>query len=134
MNPEDRRLYAKGQLTTDQALDRFAGREEKKLQRLYNDWLLLNDLDFTNPRMDKATTVKKGTPDFHFWRGEKHGFVEFKSQYGRLSQEQKDFIARQCERGTAVLVTGSFDEACEFTRKTLGLEPVNHERTYRPEC
>ena len=122
MNAEDRRKYAKGQYTVEEVYERAAISDEKKEHKRFISWLRRRDLDFTHSRMDKRSTIAVGTPDFHVWRGEKHCFVEFKSEFGKLSQAQKDFIARQCERGTPVLVTQSYREAADFVVQTLGLD------------
>lgn len=122
MSAEDRRKYAKGQYTVEEVYERVAVKDERKEHKYFVSWLDRHDLDYTHCRMDKRTTIKVGTPDFHVWKAERHCFVEFKSEFGKLSQKQKDFIARQCERGTPVLVTQSYMEAARFVVDTLGLE------------
>jgi hypothetical protein len=123
MNAADRKRYAAGQLTKDEAIERFIVKDERGLHKQYHLWLTLNDLDFCHSRMDKKSSIGVGISDFHVWKGVRHCFIEFKSQYGRLRPEQEAFIARQCERGTPILVTTSFIEARDFTRISLGLEP-----------
>jgi hypothetical protein len=124
MVKEDRDKYAKGQLTADEALDRFARKEEASLHKLFINWLLLHDLDYDHSRMDKPATIKKGRADFHVWKAAKHCFVEFKSEHGRLKPHQKAFVERQQERGTPILVTTSFLEATHFVSRVLELAPL----------
>jgi hypothetical protein len=122
MSASDRRKYAKGQFTAMEVYERVAAKEEKQEHKRFIGWLDRHDLDYTHSRMDKPATIKVGTPDFHVWKGERHCFVEFKSEFGKLRQAQKDFLARQCERGTPVLVTQSYIEAAQFVVTTLGLD------------
>lgn len=122
MSKEDREKYAKGQLTSDEALDKWARDQERKVHNLFVNWLLLHDLDYDHSRMDKKTTSKKGRPDFHVWKGLYHCFVEFKSEHGRLRPEQKEFLKRQIAKGTPVLVTTSFVEAIRFVIDAFALE------------
>jgi hypothetical protein len=124
MVKEDRDKYAKGQLTADEALDRFAKREERNLHKLFINWLLLHDLDYDHSRMDKPATIKKGRADFHVWKAILHCFVEFKTEHGRLSPEQIAFVTRQREKHTPILVTTSFLEATQFVSRVLELEPL----------
>lgn len=124
MNQADREKYAKGQLTSEEALDKWARDEEKKIHRLFINWLLLHELDYDHSRMDKRATIKKGRADFHVWKGLNHCFVEFKSEHGRLRPEQKVFVARQIERKTPIIVTSSFSEATQFVSRVLWLEPL----------
>lgn len=127
MSAEDRRRYAKGQFTAMEVYERVAAKDEKKEHNRFISWLRRHDLDYTHSRTDKRSTIQKGVADFHIWKGERHCFVEFKSEFGKLSQEQKDFLARQCERGTPVLVSQSYIEASHFVVETLRLEPIEQE-------
>lgn len=119
LSPEDRERYAKGQLTSQEAAKKGEVRQEKELHKLYESWLGLHDLDYCHPRMDAPTTIKKGIADFHVWRGIFHCFIEFKTEHGKLSPEQVQFQSRQLALGTPSLVTTSYEEACEFTLKSL---------------
>lgn len=122
MSASDRRKYAKGQFTAQEVYAKVANKDEKQEHNRFIGWLHRHELDYTHSRTDKPATIQKGQADFHVWRGERHCFVEFKSELGRLSPEQKEFIARQCERGTPILVTQSYIEAGQFVVTTLGLE------------
>jgi hypothetical protein len=132
MTAEDRRKYAKGQMTQEQAIDKFCRREEKALQKQFRLWCLLHQayLDFSHARMDKPTTTEVGLLDFHVWTAKRHCFVEWKSEHGRLSDAQKAFIARQGKLGVPTLVTNSFTEATAFVRTSLfgSSEPVEAPR------
>jgi hypothetical protein len=124
MSPEDRRLVAKGQLTAEQALDKFCRREEKELHRQFESWLMRHEVDYTHARMDKPSTIEVGTADYHVWRGIRHAFIEFKSEHGKLRKEQEEFVARQLRYGTPILVTKDYSVACAFVRSVLFIEPV----------
>jgi hypothetical protein len=118
----DREEYAKGQLTSDEALDKWARKEEGKLHNLFINWLLLHDLDYDHSRMDKPSTIKRGRADFHVWKARLHCFVEFKSEHGRLKPHQKEFVERQQAKGVPILVTTSFVEATRFVIAVFALE------------
>jgi hypothetical protein len=124
MRPEDRRKYAKGQLSAEQAMDSFCKREEKKLHKEFELWCLsMRDyLDYSHARMDKPTTLEIGLADFHVWTAHHHCFVEFKSEHGRLSKAQERFITNQLQLGVPILVTTSFVGATQFVRRELFLE------------
>lgn len=122
MSPEDRRKYAKGQFTPEETCERIAAGEEKLLHKQFLNWLLRHEIDYRHSRMDKRTRDQVGMPDFHVWRGTRHCFVEMKSDGGRLRPEQEAFLARQARRGTPVLVTNSYKDACNFVIETLGLD------------
>jgi hypothetical protein len=125
MSASDRRKYAKGQFTAMEVYEKVAKKDEKQEHNRFIGWLNRHDLDYTHSRTDKRATIKVGTPDFHVWHSARHCFIEFKSEFGKLSQAQKNFIARQCERGTPILVTQSYIEASQFVVNTLGLEDLN---------
>lgn len=122
MAKEDREKYVKGQLTMAEALEKYGRQEERKLHKVFINWLLLHDLDYDHSRMDKRATIQKGRADFHVWRGLNHCFVEFKSEHGRLSKEQIAFVTRQHDKHTPILVTTSFVEATQFVSRVLALE------------
>lgn len=124
MSKEEREKYAKGQLTSEEALDKWARNQERKVHNLFINWLLLHELDYDHSRMDKKATIKKGRADFHVWKGRFHCFVEFKSEHGRLRPEQKDFVERCQAKGVPILVTTSFVEATRFVNEALSLQWV----------
>jgi len=126
MHPEDLRLYAKGQLTAEQAIDKYCAREEKNLHKKFENWCLLNReyLDYSHARMDKPTTNEVGLLDFHVWTAQHHCFVEFKSEHGRTSPAQEKFIQNQLRLGVPVLVSTSFSAATGFVRRQLHVSIV----------
>jgi len=121
MNAEDRRLYAKGQLTAEQAIERHCAHEEKELHKNFENWCLRHRhyLGYSHSRMDKATTTKVGLSDFHVWSAKAHCFVEFKSEHGTLSKAQEAFIGEQERLGVPVLVTTDYLKAINFVTSAL---------------
>jgi hypothetical protein len=122
MSPEDRRRYAKGQMTATEAEERFCEKEEKVLRKQLIAWLRRNDIDYCSPRTDKKTGILMGISDFFIWKGTKFCFVELKSEEGKLKPEQLAFTQRQIDQGTPILVTRSLSEACGFIRRSLFLD------------
>lgn len=122
MCAEDRRKYAKGQMTVEEVYESVSYESEKKEHERFISWLRRNDLDYIHSRMDKRPTIKAGTLDFHVWKGPKHCFVEFKSEHGKLRPAQQEFLVRQQERGTPALVSRDYMEAARFVIDALGLE------------
>lgn len=118
----DREKYVRGQLTMEEALDKWARDQEKKLHNLFINWLLLHELEYDHSRMDRKATIQKGRADFHIWKGRLHCFVEFKSEHGRLKPHQKEFVERQQAKGVPILVTTSFVEATRFVIAVFALE------------
>src|SRR5215475_22904 len=122
MSPEDRRKYAKGQLTKEEAIDKAAARDEKLLRNQYMSWLSRHQIEYCHAHFAKRSTINIGLPDFHVWKGSRHCFIEFKSIYGRLSKEQADWWGRNVEQGIEGIITSSYSQACKFVIDTLGLE------------
>jgi hypothetical protein len=119
MNPADRKKYFPGQLTMPESHDKADSRLEKELHNDFINFLHLHDLDFCHPRGDKKSTIAVGRSDFLVWHKTFICFVEFKASWGRLSDAQKAFIARQEAKGTPILVTKSLVEAMNFVTTHL---------------
>lgn len=126
MNAQDRAKYAPGQLTISESSAKADAKLEKHLHDQFINFLHLRDLEFDHPRSDKKSTTEVGRADFLVWHKTRLLFVEFKAHWGRLSEAQKEFIARQQQKGTPILVTKDLVEAMNFvTRHLLWTEPQN---------
>jgi VRR-NUC domain len=112
MSPEDQK--ALGIPTDPEVRDKWFTGREKVMHQQFEDWLNRNDLDYVHPRMDKRTTVQKGVFDFLVWFGPKLAWVELKTDNGRLSEEQKEFLARQTVKHTPAFVAHSYEAAVKF--------------------
>jgi hypothetical protein len=119
MNASDRAKYAPGQLTMVESGAKAHGKLEKYLHDQFINYLHLKDLDYCHARPDKKSTIEVGRSDFLVWHERQLCFVEFKADWGRLSEGQKAFIARQQDKGTPILVTKDLQEAINFVVKHL---------------
>jgi hypothetical protein len=123
MTSEDRKKYSPGQLLPAESAAKADSKLEKVLHDQFINWCHLNEVDFCHSRTDKKATIEVGRSDFLCWKGRYICFVEFKANWGRLSDAQKDFIARQEAKGTPIIVTKSFEKATEFVARNLYLPP-----------
>ena len=64
MPEAERKQLGRAGMTAAEATQRWIGRSEKKLQDNVYTWLMREGIYFVNPRMDRKTTTRKGTPDF----------------------------------------------------------------------
>jgi hypothetical protein len=119
MTDEARHKYAPGQLLPAESQAKGDGKLEKHLHDEFINFCHLKEIDFCHARPDKKSTIAVGRLDFLCWRARLICFVEFKASWGRLSEEQKQFLARQQARGTPCLVTRDLAEAIGFTTKHL---------------
>ena len=90
MSAADRREYARGQLTGEEALEAARVRSERDLQNLAERYFRLRGVVAVRARMDKATTTAVGTPDFLLSLAGLGGVaVEFKLPGEELTPEQE---------------------------------------------
>jgi hypothetical protein len=98
---------------------KFEKREEKEMHRMFIEWMNLNEIEFVHSRMDRASTIEKGFPDFVCMKGNRFCLVEMKCPGGRLSEDQVRVIGRLRARDIPVLVAYSTQEAIVFCREKL---------------
>ena len=104
MSPADRRALGKLGMTAEEARERWAAGEEKKLQSLIANFLNLKEIYFETDRMDRKTSGKVGRPDFRIcYRGRWIG-VECKAEGGTLSPEQKATLEKIRKNGGVAIV------------------------------
>jgi hypothetical protein len=65
MSPGDRASLGKAGQTFEEACEKGELKSEKELQQLIANWLTINEIYFVRQRMDKASNVQVGAPDFH---------------------------------------------------------------------
>jgi hypothetical protein len=125
MSPADRAaLLNEGGVPAAVALGKYVRRKETEEQRVFNAWLK-NKFDerkvySINPRSDKATTIRKGHPDYTIWLpGARMLLLEMKVDGGVLSPEQIQCIELLSDLGFAVELPGSASEAIQSVRKFL---------------
>jgi hypothetical protein len=126
MSHEDQALHTPDdileQLTREPNPD-FEGQELKQ-QKILNNWLNLRlaerKLWPINPRSDKATTIRRGHPDYTvFLPGGQMLLMEMKVKGGTLSAVQLDAIGILSELDHEVHIPNGADDAIELVKKFL---------------
>jgi hypothetical protein len=119
MSSADRRRYAGGQLTNEEAYVKASRRAEKEEHNLFINWLGLHGLQFRHDRMDKKTSGTVGWPDFTIVVGGRCLLGDFKVYGNKLSSEQKERFGALSRTGTEVEIWSSADQAIRKTRNWL---------------
>lgn len=93
--------------------------KERQLQDAFEAWLRKLDIPFIRSRMDKATTIRKGWPDFSiFWMGHCL-FIETKIGKGKPSKDQVKVIAEIRRSGNRAVIAYSIEECIEAAKTIL---------------
>lgn len=118
----------------DEPEDEFQSRREtwwKGAERELHDhlesWLKFHGVEYIHSRMDAKSTIENGWEDFTILHTAEDGIcraccVELKNRTGKLRNDQRIVIARHRERNIPTLITGNFDESCEFIARTLNMK------------
>jgi hypothetical protein len=126
MSPEDQAQHTPDdtpeQLAREPEPD-FEGQELKQ-QKILNNWLNLRlaerKLWPINPRSDKASTIRRGHPDYTvFLPGSQVLLMEMKVTGGTLSAVQLDAIGILSELGHEVRIPNSAYQAIDLVKKFL---------------
>jgi hypothetical protein len=120
MSPADQQAHGHDPAAAAKAL----GRREIKEQKIFNAWLNIKlrerKLYPINPRSDKATTIRKGHPDYTiFLPAGQMLLMEMKVAGGVLSPEQIECIELLSDLGFVVTIPDSASEAIAQVRKFL---------------
>ena len=121
MNPEDRAQYEADEVAAGK---RYVTRNERHEQRIFSNWLNIQlaerKLWPVNPRSDKASTIRRGHPDYTiFLPGPRVLLMEMKVEGGILSQFQLDAIAILAELGYTVHLPQNAADAIAIVQKFL---------------
>jgi len=124
MGQEDRQALGKGAITAAEATERAIGRREREEQKIFNTWLNVKlaerKLYPINPRSDKASTIRRGHPDYTiFLPNARVLLLEMKVQDGILSADQIQCIGLLAELGYEVEIPNSAAQAISVVRKIL---------------
>lgn len=112
MDPADRAPMGKAGRTAQEAAAKCEQRSERKLQQEM-EWLLnLREIYYQRSRMDKKTTVRKGTPDFLIiLPGGRAVAVEAKTCTGTLTDDQyRVFQKYEDQTGQRVHIVRSLEQ------------------------
>jgi VRR-NUC domain len=120
MSPADQKAHGHDPGAAAKALVR----REAKEQKIFNAWLNIKlrerKLYSVNPRSDKATTIRKGHPDYTiFLPAGQMLLMEMKVAGGVLSKEQIECIEFLSDLGFVVTIPDSASEAITQVRKFL---------------
>jgi len=106
--------------TSDELADKQAVKAEKEMHVLFEQWCSLNGLFVIHARTDRATTYRKGIPDFVvIGRGGKSVSIEFKHGANKVTTEQQECINELCALEAPVLVSNDLREAIKWTKEQL---------------
>ena len=108
MRAKDRR--ALNLQTSEEAQASFVARSERELQDAIANLLTLRGITFLRFRMDKATTARRGWPDFTLALNGRAVALEAKRGSNDLDPEQVRCIAGMRKDGWDVRVVRSLDE------------------------
>lgn len=125
MSAEDKKRYGHAHVT-EEDIEKWHKGHEKEMHDQFSSWLDRNGFwkKYIHARMDKKTGIGKGVFDFTVWDHGKIAFVEFKTDRGRLSEEQKDFLAAQIADGTPAIVAHHYLDAAHFIENVFAIVPV----------
>lgn len=121
MSAEDRRALGKGGQTASEAQRKWQRGEERKLHEGLAQWLRLRGIPHVHGRMDKASTIRKGWPDFTALYGGRAACVELKAPGGRLSAEQEEVLSELAAASVPATVATTLEEAIAFLKAELDL-------------
>ena len=119
MDPAERKALGKAGTTSAEAQAKHQRTAEKKIHETVARWLTLHKIPFIHSRMDKASTIRKGWPDFTILCGGRAFCLELKAQGGVLSPEQKQCLADIAATGTPCKVAYSEAEALAWLKQSI---------------
>jgi hypothetical protein len=110
--PEERKKLGRAGMTSEEAQARYEAKTERELQKQIWQFLRRNQIYFVQPRIDKKTTTRKGTPDFI--AACEGAFVAIetkcKNTKGQLTKEQEEVMAEVLQSGGIYLLVYSLEE------------------------
>lgn len=119
MKPEDRAKLGPAGLTADEAGQKWAAGEERKLHALFAADMDRRGCLVIRGRTDRKSTIRKGWPDFTILRAGKVCCIEFKAKGGVLSDDQKECLADLERNGTPATVAWDLATAIDFVKAHL---------------
>lgn len=125
MSQENQKLYDTAGVTPGD-IEKWHAGLEKEMHDQFASWLNRNGFwkQYIHARMDKKTGIGKGVFDFTIWDAGRVCFVEFKTDHGRLREDQKDFLSAQIANQTPVLVARSYESAIAFVQNVFAIVPA----------
>lgn len=113
MSAEDRRSYASGQLTLEEAAAKAAAKSERELQGWLVGWLRIKGFEVLWHRTDKRSAATIGWPDLTFSVGGLAVAWEVKLPGEQPTKEQEHLHRRMEENGWIVRVIQSMRDGQE---------------------
>jgi len=87
---------------------------EKEMHRLFGQWLNMQGFPYLESRMDKASTIAIGFPDFAIFFKTKTVFIEMKSGANKPTEEQTRWMNRLGSEGFHSFAAYSVQDAIRF--------------------
>lgn len=119
MSPEDRAKLGKGCVTASEAQTKWRRGEERRMHDVVEAWLRRREIPFVHARMDKASTIAKGWPDFTVVYRGRALCLELKAQGGKPTAEQVETLAILEKTGTPCKIAYSEADALEWLRERI---------------
>lgn len=116
LTPEQRKAIGKAGITATEAQAKYQKVAEKAIHESVRKWLTLRAIPYVHSRMDKASTIRKGWPDFTVLHQGRAYCLELKAPGGVLSDEQKQCLAELETTGTPCKVAYSDAEAISWLK------------------
>lgn len=96
---------------------------EKSIHQAFEKWMRERNIIFITCRMDRASTIAKGMPDYLVVHEGRCVFIEVKTTIGKISVAQQDMFIRIKANQTPCAVTRSVEECCQVVRHYLFDKP-----------
>lgn len=128
MSPADRKLYGKGGLLAQEAVDRALGKLEREEHKIVMSWCKRNGLKCIHAGTHrKVHDLEPGWPDFSLIYENQVFLAEMKVGSNTLSEDQKRVMKELALNRTIVTVTGSAAETISkmrlWLKSSFGWEP-----------
>jgi len=122
MQEQDRKQFGKAGLTPSESAHKQDHRAEIDMHNLFKGFLYRMRLRYIYANPNKRSTLPPGWPDFTiFGPIAKVLFLEFKTETGVISEDQRDVMESLAILGHTVYIPHSYEEARDLTGKHFGL-------------
>lgn len=113
----DKRDRPKGYgLTRAEAIEKNEAQAEKEMHDQFSAWLRINEIEAAHGAFGRKTGFTPGWPDYSFAVDGKAVAVEFKTESGKLTEEQQKMFPRMESNGWKICIARSLVEAINFVK------------------
>jgi hypothetical protein len=116
MSKEDRDKLGRAGMTYAEGAAKYESRLERHRHGVFSQFLHLKGYEHLHANPTKRSTIEPGWPDYSLFPPHAQVFfIEFKTEEGTLSEDQKRVIARLRGKGYEVFVLTDVREAIKLT-------------------